>query len=383
MRHICKGTLVVLVAVLALGAASASSAFAAPEWYAKTSGSYGKITSAREITGKGTITVNDADYYGKSEGENVKIECEVNVKGSIEAGGVGTISSYIAGDCKRLEGICTLRTSYAVNLPWKTELYAEGTEIRQRIVSGGSGTPAWHFGCENLITGDTCNFNTSANMLNTGVGGVGAVFNSASNKTTCSQGGAEAGQVEGSIALTSPEAGVEGIEAREGAPAEWQQGEKSLTESIGTTLTKAPIRLYNGSMTVECEYTGEGTAGPGGAGTITKWTASNCTTVGGSCPKPGIVASGLPWDTELFRIERDRTDERTLTGGKGTGYTMKCAGITIRTCKGPFRSAMWNVSAGVEAVFGDEKLECESETGGSAENTQFIEATKGGKLSVN
>jgi hypothetical protein len=90
----------------------------------------------------------------------------------------------------------------------------EGAEIRERLVSGGSGTPEWEFICGSEVE-DACGFNTSAHAINNALNSVEAAFEEKSNKTLCSWGAKvfgkrESGSLKGTIKLELP-SGVEAI----------------------------------------------------------------------------------------------------------------------------------------------------------------------------
>lgn len=379
MRSTYRTVLVTLVAALALSAAAASSALAAPEWYAKKGGALSKVTSPLEAAATTSLTVTDSGWLG-----GVKVKCTGKMTQTLEAGGVSKVTGYAATSCETVAGTCNPTIAEAQNLPWKAELYAEGTEVRSRLVSGGSGTPGWEFYCASVGQFDTCNFNTSANVLNTWSGSVQAVFDAQSNKTTCSQGGAEAGRLEGTVTLEPPK-GVEAIQALQGGPAEWRQGGTVLSGAIGTT-TKGTVKVTDtAGVSVECEGAGEGTAGAGAAGTATKWTASTCVTRAGTCASPSLLAVHMPWHSELLRVGSAGAQDALLNGGSGApGYTIVCTGINIDTCTGTLLTEMRNISGGVEAAFDGEKLNCTlgGKGQGTLAGTQILAAAKGGKLEV-
>ena len=382
MRSVVRTGLVVLVAVFALSAVTAASAFAAPEWYTKTGGKFNKLTSALEVKTTGNLTVNDT---GWEFGTSIKLSCKVRIDGTIEAGGLGKINDYLTGNCNIYVGNCENATAEAVNLPWKTELYSEGAKVRERLVSGGHGTPGWQFTCGGFIS-DRCNFNTSANMeTKLPSGNVLVIFKKGeSNKTTCTNGGENAGQLEGEITFPHPES-VEAIAAGQVTSGEWRQGGASLKESTATTW-KGTVKLTDtvGGDAVECEEAGAGSAGPGAVDTTTKVTLSKCVMKAGACEKPGLEARHLAWNTELIDYD-GLTHDLTVSGGSGTpGYALTCNGFLTDTCEGTSNTAMENVTNGVDAKFDKEKLFCTYGGAGSGtlEGTQLIEATKGGKLEV-
>ena len=386
MRSLSRKVLVVLLIVSALTAATAASAFAAPEWYAKTHGVYKKVTGLAVKSTTKKLIVTDTRW-----GKGVRTACEVTVEGTLASGGLGTISGYNVSKCEASPPCGKVTQVEDVHLPWKTELYKVGAgEFREKIVSGGSGTPAWEFQCEvgGIQTKDVCNLDTSAIVRNGLEGSVESEFSEGSKRTTCEIGGAEAGKWEGAIIFPQPK-GVEAIEVVEGGPLEWQQGGKGLSEAAATAW-KGTMKLTDSETTntVECEDTVEGTAGPGVAGTVTKWTASKCTTTKGTCVSPVMEAVHLPWHSEL-NISAEKTQDTITEGGKGSpGYQMKCTVLGIKVtdeCTATkLSTSMENATASVEALFDGEKLNCTvgGWGKGSVEGTQLVEAIKGGRLTV-
>lgn len=396
MRSICRAGLVLTV-VCALGAVTASSAFAGEEWATKSGGVFSKVTSPLEVTGTTNITVLDPGF-------SAKVVCEGTTSDTIEAGGVGKINSYTVTNCNREAGCGTLLAVESVNLPWKTELYREHpTEApRERIVSGGSGTPGWKFACKgtSVTREDLCNFNTSAKMENMGTPNVRATFEEKSNVTHCTQGG-EDGRLQGTIMFAPPK-GYEAVRVGEHesewleGEGEWRQAGASLKESLATTWSgKLVLADQTLGVTSECEATGEGTAELWAAGSETKWTVSGCTvTVGkGLCPSvESVEAVNLPWHTELVDSAGAKYNVITSKGGGEVGFTRKChtaLGKSTDTCTAKkLETDMANVAGGVNATFDSkafegEALHCTLSGGsGAAEGTQLVEAVKGGKLEV-
>ena len=391
MRSICRRVPVALAAVFALSAMVASSAFAAPAWFAKTGGNYNKLVGALEVKTTTNLTVTDTHWGG----EGTKVSCEVTVKGTIEAGGLGKINNYEANasSCKP-NGSCAKITSVeAVHLPWKTELYSEEGQIRERLVSGGSGTPSWQFSCETLGVhqADLCNFDTSTSMLNEVSGSVQAEFDAKSNLTTCSIGGGKVGKLEGKVTFAHP-TGVEAIEVAEVTPGEWKQGGLAISTSVAT-VWKGVIKFRpTAGRMVECNDSGEGSVAPSGMGTEMTWTTSGCVTREGQCGSPAVVAEDLPWNTELAAWTKVLHDVMTEDGKGVPGYSVKCTIFGIRAIYGctatALNTAVSNAAGGVNATFDGESLKCrlvsshEPFESGSVEGTQLIEATKGGKLEV-
>ena len=168
----------------------------------------------------------------------------------------------------------------------------------------------------------------------------------------------------------------------------WRLNGTPLTEPVATSwkgtqkLTDTKVPLV-GTVAVECEDTAEGVSGVGGAGEVTKWTASKCATKTGECGSPSMEAVHLPWHGELVLVE-GATRDKLVNSGKGApGYKLKCQifGINVvDECTGVLSATTTNVTGGVTAAFNaSEKLNC-SQGGsgsGSLEGSQSILASSG------
>ena len=163
---------------------------------------------------------------------------------------------------------------------------------------------------------------------------------------------------------------------------EWGQAGASLSKAVATKW-KGTLKLgETGGVTVECEEAGEGSVGPGVAGTVTKETFSKCATKTGTCAQPGILAVKLPWHSEVQASE-SKANNVIVSGEKGTpGYAINCFSIFINECTGSPRTSMTNVSAGVEEKPIGENLKCSisGTNTGILQGTNVMEANSGGKL---
>jgi hypothetical protein len=219
MRSIVRMGLLALLAVLALSAIAVSSASAAsPEWYVKKKGTYEKLKETVQVaTTENQFELNDRIGF-------LGISCkEASATGEIKANGAGTILKFEANTSgsfcppsKFRGNKCETNLQHfaAVYLPWKTELYTEGTEIRQRIANGGSGEPAAEFECSGFA--DTCNVAASTHMTNNASAGiVEAVFDTKSGKARCVDNPKEAGgEWNGTLKIKpTAEEKTKGIEA--------------------------------------------------------------------------------------------------------------------------------------------------------------------------
>ncbi len=194
---------VAMVAVLALGGVSATSALASPEWYVKKGGVFEKLTKSHNMVGEQSFELSvPKALFGTV---TVAVACKGTLRGDIAAHGVGEITTTATTieDCRTVSGCTMIESIEGRHFPWKTELYREGSEIRQKVVSGGSGTPEWSITCKNQAGTSfelSCGTNTSTDMSNNvfgGLEGVEAKFDTKSNKTNCTLGSKESGEWKG------------------------------------------------------------------------------------------------------------------------------------------------------------------------------------------
>jgi hypothetical protein len=386
MRSIYRTVTAVLAVAFVLSAVTASAALASPEWLAKTGGTFNKLTSALNDEAAGSITINDSGWLG-----GLKVTCAIKIsKGTIEAGGIGKINEYTLTGCEpaaggACESVARIRP---IHMPWKTELYREGTQIRVRIVSGGSGTPEWAIDCNTSLgeRTDVCGLNTSAKIQNEPPNVV-AKFDGESNKTVCGE--KLTGQVEGELSFAPP-AGTEAVEVADVTAGEWLQAGVKLSEAVATR-SKGTLKLGDEgrNTSVECEYTGEGTAGPFAADKETSWTATKCTTIkAGACLGAiEVKATNLPWQSELTDYSGAPYD-LVSSGGKGNvGYSLTCQtviGKQVDTCDAATISTeIKDVTGGVDSTFAGQQLECHGVPSASKarpEGTRLIESKTGGTL---
>jgi hypothetical protein len=185
--------LVALVAVCAFSAVAASSALASPEWYVKKGGTYSKVKEAVKVKAAFGLEEIVVPEFGEKFG----IKCKGTATGELKSGGISDISQIITGgvDCEKVDACEQLLEEGGVrpvNSPWQLELYKEGTEIRSKIVSSGSGTPEFIFWCKTWFSGETevkTSLSTSTHMTNLASGFVEAAFDAKSAKVPWADGG--------------------------------------------------------------------------------------------------------------------------------------------------------------------------------------------------
>ena len=173
-------------------------------------GSFSALTSPLEPPTSGQLKIEDKGF------NSMGISCSAKLGQSIESGGKGKISSLVMSSCAGVGSCESLRSATANHLPWKTELYESEGTLRDRIVSGGSGTPEYQFECKTASgsTTDACSLNVAPEVVNGLEGSVFAEFNSLTTKTTCSQDKHEnEGVWEASLTIAPP-AGVGALEVK-------------------------------------------------------------------------------------------------------------------------------------------------------------------------
>ena len=128
-------------------------------------------------------------------GTNDKITCSFDKRGACEASSAPLF--------------------LAVNLPWHTELYLLGSEVRYMIMPDGGGNPGWAVTCKTILGAltDTCTVLLGSTEVKNVTSGVLALFDSLSNANPADcKVGAEAvrpkvGLVAGGITFESPPSG--------------------------------------------------------------------------------------------------------------------------------------------------------------------------------
>jgi hypothetical protein len=199
------------MAVFAMSAVTAASASAAHTWLIG-----GKLVAApTTIMSKSTLVLAD----DKATGGAVVVSCTGFGTGTVGPDALDLISKITAEvlgtkdkiNCTFVKvGLCksgTTPTVLALDLPWHTEIYTEGTETRDMTTSDGAGEPGWDVTCTNILGGtteDDCKTPLGSTALANAVGGVLATFDNIAPQVNCSVGGAGAGLVSGDTLLESP-----------------------------------------------------------------------------------------------------------------------------------------------------------------------------------
>lgn len=203
-----------IVAALAMSAVAAGSASAAHLWLLNSK----LIATPVTIHSHGTLELEDS----KATGGAIRVKCTRFETGTVGPHALDLISKVTAeklGTNDKIpctfvkQGACKATpapTILALHLPWHTELYLIGGEVRDMFESDGAGEPGWNMTCTNVlggITEDECKTALGSTALTNVVGGVLATFDANMQFPTCSIGGVNAGRLAGDVLLLSPSAG--------------------------------------------------------------------------------------------------------------------------------------------------------------------------------
>jgi len=203
-----------LMAMFAMSAMAAGSA-SAHEWLIGGS----PIATATTIHSLALILLEDE----KATGGAVEVHCHAFDSGTVGPGALDlvlTVTTELLKGSDKIpctydkQGQCSgTPTALAVHLPWHTSIVEIGTEVRDLILSNGSGAPGWSVTCNTILgeTTDTCE-EEAGKMGTTALSnvseGVLATFDSKTLPAKCSIGGKEAGHVKGTDLNFSPGTGA-------------------------------------------------------------------------------------------------------------------------------------------------------------------------------
>jgi hypothetical protein len=212
-----------IVAVLVMSAVAASSVSAAEGHLWLLGGKL--IASPVKTHSLGLILLTDENPLGMASLKTA-IHCKTfgtRTVGAHRLGLVEKLTAELLGTNDKITctfdkaGACESSPAplfLAVNLPWHTELYLLGTEVRYMIASEGAGEPGWRVICKAPLLGtitDECKVPLASTGLSNVAGGVEAIFDAKTEQPNCKIGTEavrnSAGLVRGPILMESPSAG--------------------------------------------------------------------------------------------------------------------------------------------------------------------------------
>ena len=184
-----KRLLVVFAAAFALGAFSASPAFAAtPQWLIDGSA----VSANTSVTSSGTLDLKNVDQLGVTH----ELRCTVTTTGTVGANGTGGISTIQAQSC--FNSNCP-GGSLSFNVPWSTQLYYDVSGNIRDTITNANHNPGWTMSCGGWVIsqgGDTNAAITNSNPFST----VNQTFDALSPTLHASDGGTSS--ISGTLTLT-------------------------------------------------------------------------------------------------------------------------------------------------------------------------------------
>jgi hypothetical protein len=181
------------------------------------------------------------------------------------------------------------------------------------------------------------------------------------------------------------------------AEVEWRQGAGALASAVeyksSGTFKLIDSGRSGGAFSLSCTMSGEGKAGPGAAGEVTKFLLNTCNNPATECEAAkGLEFEflNLPWHTALVIVEGKPRDVIS-SGGKGApGLRVYCTvfgkvGTLVEECSGTLKTSATNTTSGVEGSFDGEQLSCKHETvasKGTVEGSLLTQSKSGAALEV-
>ncbi len=211
---------------------------------------WNEVAGTEEVRIKGSLRLKDT----KTLLGTLEIECYSESVGVVGPGKLGKITEVkiTAAHCKAIKVCEEVKKAEARDLPWQIELYETEAKQFAKLTGDGSGEPGWKGECKVVIgtQTDEClaesgkpesllleNKLTSSELL------VSAAFQH-SRKFKCSQGGAEAGEITGTLAILK----VNGSGLRTGSGGGVAAKPTSLTTSLsGEGKSEEEIEVVEGA----------------------------------------------------------------------------------------------------------------------------------------
>ncbi len=189
-----------LVALAAMAMATAATASAQPVWQVNGT----EVKGTEKVMGTGTLRLADTKtLLGESA-----VQCSGTSTGTIGPGKIDRVETITIASCKQIKVCENVETVKPLHLPWQTELYETESKVLNKISEiPSNGEPGWSVTCKTIggIKTDKCETEAGkegnevqANVTPNETG----TFNPTS-KADCSEGGVEAGKVEGIITTLS------------------------------------------------------------------------------------------------------------------------------------------------------------------------------------
>jgi hypothetical protein len=158
-----------------------------------------ELTSTEKTISSGTITLKDI----KTLVGTAEVTCSEKGEGTVGPGKFAVIRTFELEKCKADKGCEEVTSAGGTDLPWQTELIETESAIRE----DGGGVPGWSVTCTVLKvkTSVTCTTNTARYSLGFSLSWIWYLLTwlPSTAKSSCTEGGAGSGEVEGYIELAS------------------------------------------------------------------------------------------------------------------------------------------------------------------------------------
>jgi len=187
-----------LVALAAMAMATAATASAQPVWQVNGT----PVAGTEKVVGSGTLRLADTKtLLGESA-----VECSGTSMGTIGPGKFDRVETILIASCVKIKVCENVETVKPLHLPWQTELYETESKVLNKI-SEISGQPGWTVTCKTIggIKTDECVTETGkeGNEVQTNETPYELGTFNPTSKAKCTEGGKEAGKVEGIITTLS------------------------------------------------------------------------------------------------------------------------------------------------------------------------------------
>ncbi len=166
---------------------------------------WNEVTGTEPAKTKGSLLLKDTSTLISSS-----VECYGESNGAAGPGKFGRVNEIIVkpSQCRGIKDCGTVEKISAVHLPWQTELYETEGKISETLANTGNGEPGWEVECKvgSSLINDLCEQEPgkpeSIGLENKETGTELLVLGTFQHlrKAKCSAGGAEKGEVTGSLA---------------------------------------------------------------------------------------------------------------------------------------------------------------------------------------
>jgi RHS repeat-associated protein len=264
---------------------------------------WNEIAGTEEVRLKGTLRFKDTKVPVLGTAE---VECNGESTGVVGPGKLGKITEVkiTAEHCKGIKVCEEIKHFEGRDLPWQAELYETEGKQYDKLIGDGKGEPGWKVECKTSIGTQTDECLTESekpesllleNKLTNGELLVLATFQHL-RKAKCSQGGAESGEITGSIGISK----TNGTGLRTGSGGGVAATPTSLTTTLaGEGKEGETITVLEGSK-VKDKATLSGTNASKAGGTVTYkvYSDKECKTLVAEAGEVTVTSGSVPASNE-------------------------------------------------------------------------------------